>query len=80
MPAVTCTTPSDCPEGQHCGAKDISLGICISLDGVPGACSEHSDCDWAFDCIEGECKLPCNNAVECPPEMICGQQHHCEPG
>lgn len=80
MPAATCTEPSDCPEGQHCGDKDISVGICITLDGVPSTCSKHSDCDWAFDCIEGECKLPCYESAACPAEMICGEGHHCEPG
>ena len=66
---VECFEDSDCPDGQHC-CEDANCHDCC----------EDKHCDWAEECVDGECSSRMIGDEEGPDEIECDSDDDCGDG
>ncbi len=68
----------ECYSNSECtGARECSAGICVPYVGCSGA----ANCRNNEDCMDGICRLQCEQPVDCEDQgLTCGSDtQHCKP-
>lgn len=74
---VCCVDDLQCGPGETCEGGECTGGVGPGPN-PPGQCTTDFDCFFQF-CVQGVCRDPCLDAIECAPGEAC-VQNACVPG